>query len=120
MRLLVKVGVIFAGGVLGTAARMGLLHLLRDEVIALAAINVLGCLLLGLVSGIFGPRVTALRLFLAVGGLGAFTSWSSLAMQGVTEPGGVVIVLLETAVGVAFAGLGHLLGRRWRREGEPC
>ena len=116
MKTWAKLAVIFAGGALGTAARIGLLRLLGDEVVALAAVNVLGCLLLGVISGVLGPRVPLTRLFLAVGGLGAFTSWSSLALQGVTEPGGLAIVVVETCFGVAFAGLGHLLGMRRRAK----
>lgn len=118
MKLWVKWLVIFAGGALGTAVRMGLLHLLGDEVVALAAVNVAGCFLLGLLSGVMGPHVPLRRLFLAVGGLGAFTSWSSLALQGVTEPGGIMIVIAETFVGIIFAGVGHLAGMKLRRDDD--
>lgn len=116
MKLWVKLLVIFAGGVLGTALRMGLLALFGNEVVALAAVNVVGCLLLGLISGLMGPFQPARRLFLAVGGLGAFTSWSTLALQGVTEAGGIIIAIAETSFGIIFAGLGHLAGMKLRGE----
>ncbi|GAA4890893.1 hypothetical protein GCM10025789_04430 [Tessaracoccus lubricantis] len=93
---------------------MGLLHLVGHEVIALAAINLAGCLLLGLVSGLYGPRVTPLRLFLAVGGLASFTSWSTLALQSLSLAG-VLVAVMETTFGVLAAGLGHLAG--WKVRG---
>ena len=114
-----RVAVIFAGGFLGTAARVALLGLVGHEHVALGVVNVLGCLAIGLISGCFGPRVTLWRLFLAVGGVAAFTSWSSLALQGMESFGAVIIVVAETIVGVVAAGLGHLLGWRYlRRDGD--
>ena len=113
-----RVAVIFVGGFLGTAARVGLLDALDSEPVALGAANLLGCLMLGLISGYFGPRVTLLRLFLAVGGVAAFTSWSSLALQGIESPGAVVIVLAETVAGIVMAGLGHLVGQGHLRRSD--
>ena len=115
MRLWVKLLVIFAGGAVGTGLRILLLHLVGGEVVALAAVNFIGCLLIGIVSGLLGPHASVARMFLAVGGIGAFTSWSSLALQGVTEPGGPAIVIAETFAGIIFAGLGHLAGLKLRR-----
>ncbi|NHB85440.1 CrcB family protein [Tessaracoccus sp. HDW20] len=114
MRLWVKLLVIFAGGAVGTGLRIAVLRLVGDEVIALAAVNFIGCLLIGIVSGLLGPHATLARVFLAVGGIGAFTSWSTLALQGVTQPGGIPIVIAETGAGVIFAGLGHLAGMKLR------
>jgi len=116
MRLWVKLLVIFAGGAVGTGLRIALLRLVGDEVVALAAVNFVGCLLIGIVSGVMGPHATLARVFLAVGGIGAFTSWSSLALQGVTQPGGVPIVVAETGAGIIFAGLGHLAGLKLRKD----
>lgn len=113
-----RVAAIFAGGFLGTAARVALLELMDNEPVALGAVNLLGCLLFGLISGVFGKRVTVVRLFLAVGGVAAFTSWSSLALQGVENPGMVIIVIAETIAGVIVAGLGHLLGWKFLRRSE--
>ncbi|WP_143571017.1 CrcB family protein [Tessaracoccus sp. ZS01] len=102
---------VFAGGALGTGLRLGILNLIGHEVIALAAINLLGCFVLGLISGLYRRRVTLVRLFLAVGGVASFTSWSTLALQSLSV-GGVLIAVLETAFGVFAAGMGHLAG--WR------
>ena len=110
----VKAGVIFVGGALGTALRVALLSLTGHEVIVLAAINLVGCLLLGLTSGIYGPRITLARLFLAVGGVAAFTSWSTLALQSLSLAG-VLVAIMETFFGVIIAGLGHLAG--WKIRG---
>lgn len=106
--------IVFAGGFLGTAARVALLGAFADQAVGLAVINVAGCLALGVISGWFGSRVTWLRLFLAVGGVASFTSWSSLALQSVGSLPGVAWAVAETAIGISFAGLGHVAGRRWR------
>lgn len=108
--------VIFAGGMLGTAARVSLLDWYDDDLAGLAVVNLLGCLLLGAISGWFGQRVTLLRLFLAVGGVASFTSWSSLALQGIASPSMVALVAAETVAGICFAGLGHVIGRAVRRR----
>jgi len=91
---------------------MGILHLVGNQVVALAAVNLLGCLLLGVVSAMLGHRHEAWRMFLVVGGVGAFTSWSSLAVQGVTRPSGVWLVAAEALAGVCLAGIGHVT--TWR------
>lgn len=113
-----RVAAIFAGGFLGTAARVTLLEATDNEPVALGAVNLVGCLVLGVISGVFGQRVTVLRLFLAVGGVAAFTSWSSLALQGIGSPGMVIIVIAETIAGVVVAGLGHLLGWKFLRQSD--
>lgn len=101
---------IFAGGALGTGLRVFLFDFMGEDVATLALINLFGCVLLGFVAGIYGQQVTLLRLFLAVGGLASFTSWSTLALQSL-HPWGVVVAAVETALGVGAAGIGHLAGR---------
>ncbi len=107
---------IFAGGSLGTLARAGLLELFADSMLSLAAINVGGALLLGALSGRYGLKVTATRLFLATGGVASFTSWSTLALQGISSPLHAMAVAGEFAFGIGAAGLGHVLARRWWRR----
>lgn len=116
--MVARAAVIFVGGVVGTAGRLALTDAIGHEEIALATVNLLGALLIGLISGYFGPRVTLLRLFLAVGGVASFTSWSSLAVQGVESPGAMIIVVAETMVGIIVAGLGHLYATKRLRRGE--
>lgn len=106
---------IFAGGTVGTALRVSLLEVFGNQTAALAGINLTGALLLGFISGLYGSRVSLLRLFLAVGGLASLTSWSTLALQSL-HPMGVVIAAIETVLGVAAAGVGHLAGRRRKRR----
>ena len=115
-----RAGVIFAGGAVGTACRALLLHALDQQTVALAVVNLTGCLLVGVVSGWWGARTSLLRLFLAVGGVGAFTSWSSLALQGIQDPVATVVVVVEALAGVGAAGLGHLLGARTQRRRRPA
>lgn len=117
--MVARAAVIFAGGFIGTAARVAVTEAIGHEAIALATVNLTGCLVIGLISGYFGPRVTLLRLFLAVGGVASFTSWSSLALQGVASPGAMILVVAETMVGIIVAGLGHLYAmKRLRRGGS--
>lgn len=114
-----RAAVVFAGGALGTGLRVALLDLLGHEVLGLALINLTGAFLLGVVSGAYANRITMVRLFLAVGGLASFTSWSTLTLQSM-GPDGVLVAALETAAGVGLAGLGHLAARtlNLRRRGR--
>ena len=72
--------------------------------------------MLGCLSAVYGSRVTLLRLFLAVGGVASFTSWSSLALQGIESLAAAGFVVVETALGVTLAGLGHLVGWKATRR----
>lgn len=105
---------VFAGGSIGTAARAGVLALVADQALALAVVNLCGCLALGALAGGFGKRNTWMRTFLAVGCVASFTSWSSLALQGIGSPAATALVMVETGLGIGAAGLGHLAGRRLR------
>lgn len=106
---------VFAGGSIGTAARAAALALFADQVLTLAAVNLCGCLALGTLAGWFGKRNTMVRTFLAVGCVASFTSWSSLALQGIGSPVAAALVVAETGLGIGAAGLGHLAGRRLGR-----
>lgn len=101
--------VIVGAGVLGTYARFGLDDWLGEEVVALAAVNMVGWFLLGLVSGRYGSRVRRLPLFLLALGVTAFTSWMPLAIHRNLMAGDVIVAFLEMAFGLAFAGVGHLV-----------
>lgn len=113
MKLWVRLSAVVVGGVLGAALRFGLLHRIGDEVVALGAVNAIGCFLIGVASGLMGPYASTARLFLFFGALGAFTSWASL-WQGVV-PADILIAFIETFVGAIFVGLGHLGGMKLRR-----
>lgn len=106
---------VFAGGSVGTAARAGLLGLFTDQALALALVNLSGCVAFGALAGWFGTRTTWLRTFLAVGCVASFTSWSSLALQGIGSPAAAGMVVIETGLGIGAAGAGHIAGRRLGR-----
>ena len=88
---------VLAGGFVGTAARQ--------------------VVLLGILDAILGSRRPRLRCFLVVGGVGAFTSWSSLAVQGLSVTG-LTILVFEVPAGVGAAWLGRRLGTRLVRLGR--
>ena len=77
------VAVVAAGGALGSAARYGLGVVLPDQVGGFPwttfAINVTGCLAIGLLTGLPLPRVVA--TFLGAGVLGGYTTMSTYADQ---------------------------------------
>lgn len=118
---------VLVGGFLGTMARYGLGLLaegggpgLSSGEWVTAAINTLGALALGVLTGVWaqghgpGARRPWLRAGLGPGLLGAFTTFSALALT-LVHPLRPVEVLTQIAVGVAAAGLGLLLGRVWGR-----
>lgn len=84
------------------------------------AVNVLGCLAIGLLAGLvetrqaFGPRA---RLFLMVGLLGGFTTFSTFGyeanrlIEGGERAGAAAYVALHVVVGLAAVWLGYALSR---------
>jgi len=113
--------IVAAGGAIGA----GLRHLVNLAALRLAgpnypwgtlAVNLIGCLAMGLLIGVLtlrGQSSTALRLFLATGVLGGFTTFSAFALDFVTlvERGRVDAALAYAAASVGlsivavFAGL---------------
>ncbi|MBP9212766.1 MAG: fluoride efflux transporter CrcB [Bacteroidetes bacterium] len=75
------------GGFLGSIARFGLASVIQNRTESLfpygtLAVNVIGCFVIGLLMTLFQERVTAgpnLRLFLVIGLLGGFTTFSSFS-----------------------------------------
>ena len=74
----------FIGAVLRYLVSLGTLRLLGTPLYATLVVNVVGCLLIGFLGGLaeerqyLGPQ---LRLFLFVGLLGGFTTFSSVAYE---------------------------------------
>lgn len=113
--------IVAAGGAIGA----GLRHLVNLAALRLAgpnypwgtlAVNLIGCLAMGLLIGVLtlrGQSSAALRLFLATGVLGGFTTFSAFALDFVTlvERGRVDAALAYAAASVGlsivavFAGL---------------
>jgi len=79
------------GGALGSMARHGLNHLVHQRAIAstfpfgIFLVNVIGSVAIGVVAGLLAPgRLHAsyeMRIFLIVGVLGGFTTFSSFSLQ---------------------------------------
>ena len=112
-------GAVAAGGALGAAARYGLAQAWptapHGVPVTTFAINVGGCLAIGLLLGV--PRGPLARAFLGTGVLGGFTTFSTYAVENVdlwrTHPGWAVGYVAAT-LGCALAAvqLGMLLVRR--------
>lgn len=113
---------VFVGGGLGSLARYltGLIFLQRfgpGFPYGTLAINLAGCFLIGIIAELAQTRSfgigSATRLFLVVGVLGGFTTFSSFAYEAVTLAGealsvpAIVYVLTSVAGGIvaAFAGI---------------
>jgi len=118
---------VFAGGVLGTAARVALDTALPhgDTGFPLSTllINIVGSLALGfLVAGMW-PKVSGtVRALLGPGVLGSFTTFSALAVSLVTLAAdgqfllGAAYLLLSLVFGFGAAAVGLLLGARYARR----
>lgn len=126
-------GLVAAGGTVGTALREGLLLAAPDrEAFPLTtfAINLAGAFALGLLlevlarTGPDGGRLRGIRLLVGTGVLGGFTTYSALAtataVLGVTGFAGwaVAYALGTVVVGAAMSVLGILLGSLIGRRRE--
>lgn len=110
---------VFAGGVVGTAGRVGIDLLLPTEPGAFALstliVNVLGSLLLGAAVSAFWPRLSVVqRAAVGPGLLGAFTTFSAVAASVVhSEPLLAAATVIGTALlAFAAAAIGLRLGTR--------
>ncbi len=112
------------GGLLGALLRYAIAAYLGARVASFPAgtlaVNALGCLALGVLLAYFDERPgdhAGLRLFLAVGVLGALTTFSTLTQElfellRVARYGGALAVLLANVVlGLGALVLGRALGR---------
>ncbi|HVG55102.1 MAG TPA: CrcB family protein [Vicinamibacterales bacterium] len=119
---------IAAGGALGSVARHGvnvLVHgrwpLLRFP-LATLIVNVLGCLVIGVLAGlVMSDRITLRfywREFLFVGILGGFTTFSTFGLDTITlarahsSSAAVWNVVAQVALGLLAVRLGMLVGSR--------
>jgi len=120
-----KTLLVFAGGGVGAACRYLLAGLVQQKVgldfpLGTLTVNVLGSFLIGVVMGLSEHRLgvgTNLRLLVAVGGLGGFTTYStfsyetiSLLEQGSALAAGLNATATLTAC-LAGAWLGLQVGR---------
>jgi CrcB protein len=110
-------GLVAAGGAIGTAARAGLTLAFGDALgpAFVPAVNVVGAFALGLVVGLFARRArdrrsAAWQTFLGTGVLGGFTTYSALALEA-SDPALLIWGLATVVVGTAAAWGGLALGR---------
>ncbi|MCU1590805.1 MAG: CrcB family protein [Frankiales bacterium] len=112
--------VVSAGGALGSLARYGLAvalpHGRSSLPVATLAVNVTGCLALGLLVGRW-PRARWMRPFLGTGVLGGFTTFSALSLEtdrllGRAPAVAAVYVALSLLLGLSAAAAGLRIGRR--------
>ncbi|GAA1920123.1 fluoride efflux transporter CrcB [Microbacterium aoyamense] len=110
-------GLIAAGGAVGTALRAGII-VLEDPSwawLSIPLINIVGAFGLGIVTGLAArstdsSRSRALRQFFGAGIMGGFTTYSTFAVQSV-EPFALLIALATVVAGTLAAWAGLLIGR---------
>jgi fluoride exporter len=119
--------IVAAGGAIGAALRHGagllsLRHLPANWPWATFSVNLIGGFAMGLVAGWFAYKATGggedLRLFLATGVLGGFTTFSAFSLEtlNLLRTGETTKALAYAAASVIFSvaalGLGLMLARR--------
>lgn len=116
-----QAAVVSLGAVVGAVIRWAAIRLFGDSAIdeVLLAVNVAGCLLLGLVSQL-PPRLGPVRHLLGAGLAGTLTTWSSLALQSATDIragawlAAAAWLAANLLIGVGAALAGRSLGvQRW-------
>jgi CrcB protein len=125
-----RVLLVAAGGVVGTAIRLGLGLAVPDTggfPVAVFVANITGALLLGILAthpfrALSGAAAADLRLLLGTGALGGFTTYSAFTTRTVTLWAdapllAVAYAVMSLALGVAAAALGARIGRSQPRGG---
>lgn len=114
------------GGAIGAVARFGVIRSLTawhggEPVWSVLAINVLGSFGLGMAVTVLEDRQSPLAAFLLVGCLGAFTTFSTFALDAVTlyKERGSTLAGLYVGLSVGLAIAGFLLGHQLLRWGRP-
>ncbi|WP_292730049.1 fluoride efflux transporter FluC [Microbacterium sp. UBA837] len=113
----VHLWLVFAGGTIGTAARLVVL-LVEDPSIqwlSIPLINIVGSFLLGVVTGMAErqadpARATRMRTFWGVGVMGGFTTYSSFAVLAV-DPASLPLAVVTVLAGLAAAVAGLWIAR---------
>ena len=115
-----KLLLVFVGGGLGAVSRFLVTTALAGKLgnfpLGTLAANVLGSLLMGLVIGILAGRADSVRLFVAVGFLGGFTTFSSFSAEtlALIQNGQIFSasanVVVSVAAGLAACAVGLKIG----------
>ena len=115
-----KLLLVFTGGGLGAVCRFLLTTALAGKLgnfpLGTLAANFFGSLLMGLVVGILAGRFESLRLFVAVGFLGGFTTFSSFSAEtlALIQNGQIFAaaanIIVSVAAGLAACAVGIKVG----------
>lgn len=115
-----KLLLVFLGGGLGAMSRFLVTTALAGKLgnfpLGTLAANFFGCLLMGLVVGILAGRYESIRLFVAVGFLGGFTTFSSFSaetlalIQGGQIFSAAVNVIVSVVAGLIACAVGLKIG----------
>ena len=115
-----KLFLVFVGGGLGAVSRFLVTTALAGKLgnfpLGTLAANLIGSLLMGLVVGILAGRADSVRLFVAVGFLGGFTTFSSFSAEtlALIQNGqlfaAAVNVVVSVAAGLTACAIGLKLG----------
>jgi fluoride exporter len=125
---MVYVLLVFAGGGIGSVCRYGV-SVLSGKLFAdrfewgTLAVNLLGCLLIGVLAGVFergslsAASSRALRLLLVSGFLGGFTTFSSFSYESIrllqeSPARGLANILFNLVGGLALAAVGMWIAGR--------
>jgi CrcB protein len=116
------------GGALGSVARHAVNHLVQSRWIAMrfpagtAIVNVLGCLVIGVLAGLLASERIAMRThwreFVFVGLLGGFTTFSTFGLdtfvlaRSHSGTAAAANVLLQVAGGLGAVWVGYQIGSR--------
>ncbi len=117
-----------AGGAIGSMARYGMSVLVGrfwsgSFPLAILLINIIGSVLMGVFIGLLArfmpPMANEIRLFIAVGVLGGFTTFSSFSLDTITliERGELVQAIFYVALSVVVCLAGLYLGLLMSRGG---
>ncbi|MDQ0614219.1 CrcB protein [Microbacterium sp. W4I4] len=116
--ILRRAALVALGGMLGTAARLGLGMLIPDAALGVLVANIVGAFVLGVITA----RLPAsdLRVFAGTGVLGGFTTYSAFAVDSVQLWASAPLlsigyVVVSLVVGIAAAAFGLHLGRKRAR-----
>ena len=124
---LINAALVGTGGFLGAMFRYGLNHLVQKTAVFPAfpygtlVVNMLGCLLIGVAVGIADTRqlvAPEFRLFVIIGVLGGFTTYSTFAYQTLVLLRDAdylrasASVLIHVVVGVALVWAGYALASK--------
>lgn len=128
MNYLANIMLVGAGGFIGSAMRFVVSSTVQRLVApglmpyGTLAVNVIGCLAIGLLAGIAESRQMlepAQRLFLMAGILGGFTTFSAFALEtfALVQDGtwvrAVANILAQLILGLGACVAGYALGRGW-------